>query len=76
MQPDAILNNVERTSLKMLRKLKQKGVLDYYEDGYNASNIITPDGDYNGTIANVSLIKFDEDKLVKELKRYGFRVIN
>lgn len=58
-----------------LQKLKRKGVLDFYESDFNVTSSLKPGDElpheYN---ADIRLIKFDPEKLPKELKRFKFKI--
>jgi len=63
---------LERTAFKELHKLKDDGLLDYYDSGVNVS-IVSGINGVEGFEASVSLLKFS-DGLEKALRRLKFKV--
>ena len=63
-----MFDDVKKSSVKTLRELKRKGLVDYSMLDYNADN------GSGGCIVDIDVEKLD-DKLRKELKRIGFEIV-
>lgn len=76
--PDLKVNYkaIEGIAWKELMKMKNKGLLDFYDSDFNVSHVqgLGPNKGQLSFEADVRLIKYDAKKLPSELRKLKFKV--
>ena len=67
-------NMIDGIAWKELMKLKNKGIVKFYDSAYSVSSIMKLGGEPESYQAEITLLEYDPKPLMQELKRMGFKI--